>query len=136
MATTNTVHDQLIRYTTTGNQIVVNLKSSGSDTSIDRSTNTKLPESVTSVQSLANALDSLAFKNSLGKGDVRLGNVDNTTDSAKSVKYSTSAGSAGSVAWANVSDKPSTFTPSTHSRRNASSSASGFMSSTDKAKLD
>ena len=65
-----------------------------------------------------------------------LGNVDNTTDYAKSVKYATSEGSAGSVAWANVSDKPSTFTPSTHSRRNASSSASGFMSSTDKAKLD
>ena len=43
MATTNTVHDQLIRYTTTGNQIVVNLKSAGSDISIDRSTNTKLP---------------------------------------------------------------------------------------------
>ena len=65
-----------------------------------------------------------------------LGNVDNTTDYAKSVKYATSAGSAGSVAWANVSDKHSTFTPSTRSYSNASSSASGFMSSTDKAKLD
>lgn len=40
------------------------------------------------------------------KSEVGLGNVDNTADSAKSVKYATSAGSAGSVAWANVSGKP------------------------------
>lgn len=40
------------------------------------------------------------------KTDVGLGNVDNTADSAKSVKYATSAGSAGSVAWSNVSDRP------------------------------
>ena len=97
MATTTTVHAQLIRYTTTGDQVVVNLKSDGSDISIDRSTNTKLPTSVTSAQALADALGSLAFKNSLSKGDVGLGNVDNTADSAKSVKYATSAGSAGSA---------------------------------------
>ena len=48
------------------------------------------------------------------KSDVGLGNVDNTTDSAKSVKYATSAGSANSVAWDNVSGKPSTYTPSSH----------------------
>lgn len=96
MATT-TIHAQLIRYTTTGDQVVVNLKSAGSDVSIDRSTNTKLPTSVTSAQALADALGSLAFKNSLGKGDVGLGNVDNTADSAKSVNYATSAGSAGSA---------------------------------------
>ena len=48
------------------------------------------------------------------KSDVGLGNVDNTADSAKSVKYATTAGSANSVAWDNVSGKPSTYTPSTH----------------------
>lgn len=97
MATTTTVHAQLIRYATNGDQIIVNLKSAGSDISIDRSTNTKLPSTVTSAQTLADALGNLAFKNSLGKGDVGLGNVDNTADSAKSVKYATSAGSAGSA---------------------------------------
>lgn len=40
------------------------------------------------------------------KADVGLGNVDNTADSAKSVKYATSAGS---VAWSNVSGKPSSM---------------------------
>lgn len=136
MATTTTVHAQLIRYTTNGDQIIVNLKSAGSDISIDRSTNTKLPSTVSSAQTLADALGNLAFKNSLGKGDVGLGNVDNTADSAKSVKYATSAGSAGSVAWANISGKPSTYAPSTHSHSAATTSANGFMSSTDKAKLD
>ena len=48
------------------------------------------------------------------KSQVGLGNVDNTADSAKSVKYATSAGSANSVAWGNVSGKPSTYTPSEH----------------------
>lgn len=43
------------------------------------------------------------------KTDVGLGNVDNTADSAKSVKYATSAGSAGSVAWSNVSERPSSM---------------------------
>ena len=139
MATTTAVHAQLIRYATNGDQIIVNLKSAGSDISIDRSTNTKLPSTVSSAQTLADALGNLAFKNSLGKGDVGLGNVDNTADSAKSVKYATSAGSAGSanaVAWANVSGKPSSFTPASHSHGAASASANGFMSSTDKAKLD
>ena len=109
METTTTVHAQLIRYTTNGDQIIVNLKSAGSDISIDRSTNTKLPSTVSSAQTLADALGNLAFKNSLGKGDVGLGNVDNTADSAKSVKYATSAGSANAVAWANVSGKPSSM---------------------------
>lgn len=48
------------------------------------------------------------------KAEVGLGNVDNTADSAKSVKYATTAGSAGAVAWANVSGKPTTFAPSAH----------------------
>ena len=77
-----------------------------------------------------------ASKPSYSKSEVGLGNVDNTADSAKSVKYATSAGSANSVAWGNVSGKPSTFAPSSHSHSTATSSASGFMSNTDKAKLD
>ena len=44
-----------------------------------------------------------ASKPSYSKSEVGLGNVDNTADSAKSVKY---AASAGAVAWANVSGKP------------------------------
>lgn len=47
------------------------------------------------------------------KAEVGLGNVDNTADSAKSVKYATTAGSAGAVAWANVSGKPSFATVAT-----------------------
>lgn len=46
------------------------------------------------------------------KADVGLGNVDNTADSVKSVKYATSAGSAssaGSVAWSNVSGRPTSM---------------------------
>lgn len=43
--------------------------------------------------------------------DIGLGNVNNTADSEKSVKY---AGSAGAVEWGNVSGKPSEFPPSTH----------------------
>ncbi len=54
-------------------------------------------------------------KPSYTKSEVGLGNVDNTADSAKSVKYATSAGSANAVAWGNVSGKPSSFTPSSHS---------------------
>ena len=97
MATTTTVHAQLVRYNTSGDQVIVNLKSTGSDISIDRSSNTKLPSSVSTAQTLANALGNLAFKDSLAKGDVGLGSVDNTADANKSVKYATSAGSAGSA---------------------------------------
>ena len=56
----------------------------------------------------------------LSKSSVGLGNVDNTADSTKSVKYATSAGSANSVAWGNVSGKPSTFAPSSHTHKYAS----------------
>ena len=48
------------------------------------------------------------------KSEVGLGNVDNTADANKSVKYATTAGSANSVAWTNVSNKPSTFPPDNH----------------------
>ena len=48
------------------------------------------------------------------KAQVGLENVDNTADANKSVNYANSAGSANAVAWGNVSGKPSTFTPATH----------------------
>ena len=48
------------------------------------------------------------------KSEVGLGNVDNTADADKNVKYATTAGSANSVAWTNVSNKPSTFPPDSH----------------------
>ena len=48
------------------------------------------------------------------KSEVGLGNVDNTADANKSVKYATTAGSANSVTWANVSNKPTTFPPDSH----------------------
>ena len=41
-----------------------------------------------------------------------------------------------SYAWGEITDKPSTFTPSTHTHSDATTSAGGFMSSTDKAKLN
>ena len=108
MATTTTVaHASLIRYDDNGNQLVINLKNTGDDVSISRSSNGNLPSGATTAQGLANALGGLAFKNSLSKSDIGLGNVDNTADSAKSVKYATSAGSANAVAWGNVSGKPS-----------------------------
>ena len=53
------------------------------------------------------------------KSEVGLGNVDNTADSAKSVKYATSAGSANAVAWDKVSGKPSTFAPAAHKHAKA-----------------
>ena len=93
------------------------------------------------------------------KAQVGLGNVDNTADSAKSVKYATSAGSANSVAWGNVSGRPSSlpanggnsstvnghtvnadvpsgakFTDTTYGT--ATQSANGLMSAADKKKLD
>ena len=65
MATTTTVHAQLIRYTTAGDQVIIDLKTTAADVSVDRSTNTKLPSTVTTAQTLANALGSLAFKDTI-----------------------------------------------------------------------
>ena len=48
------------------------------------------------------------------KSEVGLGNVNNTADADKNVKYATTAGSANSVAWDNVSGKPSSFNPASH----------------------
>lgn len=46
------------------------------------------------------------------------------------------ANSAGSVAWGNVTGKPSTFPPIGHGHSEATQSGAGFMSSDDKKKLD
>lgn len=43
---------------------------------------------------------------------------------------------ADSVDWSGVQNKPSTFTPSTHTHSDATPSAAGFMSAADKSKLD
>lgn len=48
----------------------------------------------------------------------------------------TGGGTADSVAWENVTGKPSTFTPSEHTHNVATDSTDGFMSSSDKTKLD
>ena len=45
------------------------------------------------------------------KDEVGLGNVDNTADTNKSVKYATSAGA---VSWKNITDKPTLFPPQQH----------------------
>lgn len=125
MATTTVAHASLIRYDSAGNQLVINLRNTGDDVSISRSSNGNLPTTVSTVQSLANSLGALAFKSSLSKSDVGLGNVNNTTDSSKSVKYATSAGSANAVAWGNVSGKPSTYPPASHTHNYAGSSSAG-----------
>ena len=109
MATTTVAHASLIHYDNDGNQLVINLKNTGDDVSISRSSNGNLPSGATTAQGLANSLGALAFKSSLGKGDVGLGNVDNTADSAKSVKYAASAGSANAIAWSGVTGKPSSM---------------------------
>ena len=68
------------------------------------------------------------------KSQVGLGNVDNTADSAKSVKYATSAGSANAVAWSNVSGKPSTFTPSSHTHTKSQVGLGNVDNTADSAK--
>ena len=52
------------------------------------------------------------------KDQVGLGNVDNTADANKSVKYATTAGTAdkaNSVDWSKVQNKPTSYPPSSHS---------------------
>ena len=71
------------------------------------------------------------------KGNIGLGNVDNTADANKSVKYATSAGNASKVNNHAVNiDVPANakFTDTTYGVATASSN--GLMSSTDKTKLD
>ena len=56
--------------------------------------------------------------------NVGLGNVDNTADSAKSVKY---AASAGNVNWNDITDKPSTYPPSNHNHGTADNNFTCFL---------
>ena len=97
MATTTVAHASLIRYDNDGNQLVINLKNTGDDVSISRFSNGNLPAGATTAQGLANALGALAFKSSLSKSDIGLGNVDNTADANKSVNYATTAGATTKV---------------------------------------
>ena len=67
-------------------------------------------------------------KPAYSKTEIGLGNVDNTADSNKSVKYATSAGNAKTatnVAWSGITGKPSSFTPSSHSHNAINDFASG-----------
>ena len=65
MAETTTIHAQLIRYSTDGNQIIVNPKNTAADVSIDVSKNTKVPAAATDLQSLVGALGKLAFADTI-----------------------------------------------------------------------
>lgn len=65
MAETTTIHAQLIRYSTDGNQIIVNLKNTAADVSIDASKNSKVPSSATDLQSLVGVLGKLAFADTI-----------------------------------------------------------------------
>ena len=56
--------------------------------------------------------------------NVGLGSVDNTADSAKSVKY---AASAGNVNWNGITDKPSTYPPSNHNHGTADPNFTCFL---------
>lgn len=71
MATTTTYHAQLIKYDSSGNQSILNLKNTGDDVSISRSSNGNLPSVVTSAQTLANALGTLAFKSAVVYDDIK-----------------------------------------------------------------
>lgn len=74
--------------------------------------NKHIPSGGSAGQFLKWSADGTAVWAAISKGTVGLGNVDNTADSDKSVKYATSAGSAssaGSVAWSNVSGRPSSM---------------------------
>lgn len=71
MATITTYHAQLIKYDSSGNQSILNLKNTGDDVSISRSSNGNLPSTVTSAQTLANAFGSLAFKSAVVYNDLK-----------------------------------------------------------------
>lgn len=65
MAETQVIHAQLIRYSTSGDQIIVNLKNTGADVSVDASKNTKVPTAVVDVQTLIENLGKFAFKDDI-----------------------------------------------------------------------
>ena len=65
MAETQVIHAQLIRYSTSGDQIIVNIKNTGADVSVDTSKNTKVPTAVTDVQTLIENLGKFAFQDDI-----------------------------------------------------------------------
>ena len=65
MAETQVIHAQLIRYSTTGDQIIVNIKNTGADVSVDASKNAKVPIAVTDVQTLIENLGNFAFQDDI-----------------------------------------------------------------------
>ena len=65
MAETQVIHAQLIRYSTTGDQIIVNIKNTGADVSVDASKNAKVPIAVTDVQTLIENLGKFAFQDDI-----------------------------------------------------------------------
>lgn len=70
-------------------------------------------------------------KPTYSKSEVGLGKVDNTADAEKSVKHATTAGSANSVAWSNVSGKPTLGNAASKTTRGLNATAaSGWKDAT------
>ena len=67
-------------------------------------------------------------------GGIKVGS--GLTITGDGVLNSTGGGTADSVLWENIQNKPSSFTPSPHTHDVATTDANGFMSKTDKEKLD
>lgn len=67
-------------------------------------------------------------------GGIKVGS--GLTITGDGVLNSTGGGTADSVLWENIQNKPSSFTPSPHTHDAATTEANGFMSKTDKEKLD
>lgn len=87
-------------------------------TSVEMSDGTTLQDKLKTIEDgITSHTNQKGNVHNLTKSDIGLGNVDNTADSAKSVKYATSAGtadSAKSVSWDNVSGKPENFNSASH----------------------
>jgi hypothetical protein len=64
--------------------------------------------------------------------------VTSTTNNGKVLKAGATAGSIswGSVDWSEVINKPTTFTPATHTHADATQTVAGFFGTVDKTKLD
>lgn len=122
-STTNTYGDNYPLYAQWDDNIV-NLKVDNYKVKTDSATNADKASTASKVAnaitiqtngSTAATYDGSSAKTvNVTKSSIGLGNVDNTADSEKSVKYATGAGSANAVAWGNVTGKPSTFTPAAH----------------------
>lgn len=135
----NTGHTHDDRYYT---ETEINTKLNGKANSSHTHTKSQITDFPTSLKNptaltiqtngaIAATYDGSAAKTvNITKSNIGLGNVDNTADANKSVKYATSAGSAStatkattagtadkanSVDWSKVQNKPSSYPPSSHS---------------------